>query len=70
MNKMLNTEMEGAMKNVLKTQLNHYRQMIADAPDAETAIDILDGYDLIYCTHVIDEKFGNGATHKALYPNN
>ena len=53
-------------KEVLRSQLRYYQELIKDAPDAETAVDILDGVDLIYAAHVIDTKFGVGTTQKIL----
>lgn len=49
------------LNEMLKKQLDHYRELIATAPDVETALDILDGIDLIFAAHVVDEKFGKGS---------
>jgi hypothetical protein len=54
-------------QKALKDQLNYYRSLIQDAPDVETAIDVLDNVGLILATLVIDEKFGDKATYNALY---
>ena len=54
------------LKKVVEKQLMYYQSMIKNAPDVETAIDMLDGVDLIFAAHVIDQKFGKGATAKAL----
>jgi hypothetical protein len=55
------------LRATLKTQLEYYTSLIKDAQDAETAVDILDGYDLILASHVIDKKFGDQATYNVLH---
>ena len=54
------------LKKAVNNQLNYYRSLINECDDAETALDMLDGHDLILAAHVIDEKYGAGTTFKIL----
>lgn len=54
------------VKKCVASQLDYYSSLIEDAPDVETAIDLLDGYDLILVSSVVDKKFGKGECAKVL----
>ena len=52
-------------QKTLNSQIQYMNEIIKGL-DAETAMDTLDGYDLIMVTHVIDTKYGAGTVYAML----
>ena len=49
------------MQDDLELRLDYYRSLIKDVDDYMEACDRLEGYDLVFASHVIQEKFGESS---------